>query len=126
MTLVEMLDIALVIRSVSPRAVKKAGNDEINILSILSGLACGVGEPSASADGLAEIPESWDNPIGLLVKMAAKRRSSRSYNPSVHESTMTRSKVYTYTKFFPHTAVIPKTGIFHLRAKYTGEFNEPR
>ena len=47
MTLVEMLDIALVIRSVSPRAVKKAGNDEINILSMLSGVACGVGELSA-------------------------------------------------------------------------------
>jgi hypothetical protein len=58
MTLVEMLDIALVIRSVSPSAVKKAGNDEIKILSILSELACGVGELSASADGLAEIPES--------------------------------------------------------------------
>ena len=85
MTLVEMLDIALVIRSVSPRAVKKAGNDEINILSMLSGVACGVGELSASADGLEEIPESWDNPIGLLVKMAARRRSSRSYISLVHK-----------------------------------------
>lgn len=79
-TFVEMLEIALVMRSVSPRAVRNAGNDDVRILSILSGLACGVDEPSWSGDGLPDIPESWDNPIGLLVNTAARRRNSRSCN----------------------------------------------
>lgn len=104
-TLVEIFVMAEVMRSDSPKVVIMAGIEVANMLSTSSGPTCGAGELSLSKEGLPDRPDSWGNPMGLLVKIAVRSRRSKS---CMNVSIGNKNKISKHIHRVPFSFVDPR------------------